>query len=442
MTIKEIYGAFLKCGCRFTTDSRAVKGGEMFIALKGDRFDGNDYALSARDSGAAYAVVSEGTKAAEARDSRIIVVKDTLETMRQLALMHRRTFRFPVIGLTGTNGKTTTKELLKAVLSQKYRVAATQGNLNNDIGVPTTLLSIDPNMTDIAIIEMGASHPDDINHLIELVEPQWGLITNVGKAHLLGFGDFEGVQRAKGELYDYLLRHDGTAFVNPDDGVLEQMVKSRPGLKTIPYSYPARVIAPGSDCPFLRMEIEGRQLDTQLIGSYNASNVRAALSVGAQFGVSLEQGLSAISQYKPSNSRSQMVKTSFNTLIVDAYNANPSSMSSALDNFASLHAERKVALLGDMRELGADSLKEHICIARKAIAGDYTAYFVGSEFAAALAAITGRKSVDQLDSSLSPRTFATSDELASYLHAHPMCGCTILIKGSRSIQMEKTIAEL
>lgn len=438
MTTEELYSIYLKCGACVSTDSRTVGEGELFVALKGENFDGNLYAYKALEAGAGYAVVSEGSVAAAEGGDRIIAVPDTLEALRSLALYHRRHCRadgcrLPVIGMTGTNGKTTTKELIKAVLSAKYAVSATTGNLNNDIGVPQTLLKITPE-TEIAIVEMGANHPDDIARLVEIVDPDFGLITNVGKAHLLGFGSFDGVKRAKGQLYDYLSAHGGRAFVNVADPALRSMAEERQALEIIPFSADmlGAVVEPCTrDNPFLSMNIGGEHLQTRLVGSYNATNVLAAVAIGLHFGVPLHDALEAIAAYEPANSRSQMVRTPRNTLIVDAYNANPSSMGVALSNFADIIAPCKLALLGDMRELGADSLAEHVAVVRKVIGYGYDAIFVGDEFARAVE-----------ETGCAFRTFPDSVSLAEYLRGNPVTDTTVLVKGSRGIMMEKAIPEL
>ncbi|MBR1406813.1 MAG: UDP-N-acetylmuramoyl-tripeptide--D-alanyl-D-alanine ligase [Bacteroidales bacterium] len=441
MDIKELYSIYLSCGGRVTTDSRTLRGGELFFALKGENFDGNQYALKALEAGAAYAVVNAD---AGVEGEKVIPVPDTLEALKDLARYHREHLtvngeRLTVIGLTGTNGKTTTKELIRSVLSKKYKVTATEGNLNNDIGVPLSLLKMDA-ATELAVIEMGASHPDDILHLVTVAEPDYGLITNVGKAHLLGFGSFEGVKRAKGQLYDYIAAHGKAIFLNADDPDLSAMAAGR-GLSTIPYGIKAwDVLVLPSDAahPYLRMAVPSEEdpetllgLETHLVGAYNANNVLAALAIGRHFGVDLEDALQAASDYVPANSRSQMTRTERNTLILDAYNANPTSMAAALDNFAAVADPKKVALLGDMRELGADSVQEHVAIVRKL--GAQTACLVGEEFRKALE-ITGTP--DTI------RWFATSADLAVWLQEHPLSGATVLVKGSRGIQMEKVIPSL
>lgn len=460
MNIIEIYNRFKECGS-VTTDSRTLKGGEMFFALKGDNFDGNEYALKALESGARYAVVNASSEVAASYAGlpvdlaeRLIVVEDTLKTLQELARWHRSmTFvdgkPLTVIALTGTNGKTTTKELLREVLSVSYRVTATEGNLNNSIGVPLTLLKINSE-TQIAVVEMGASHPGDIKELVDIALPNYGLITNVGKAHLLGFGSFEGVMNTKGELYDYLRRTSDKVFLNVDNPYLCRMASDR-GLHhdperadslVIPYGLEyagAKVLPSDADHPYLRVVLppDGGSdtpvcVSTNLVGAYNADNVMAALAVGTYFGVPADEAVKAIEAYVPSNNRSQMNRTERNVLIVDAYNANPTSMSAALDNFANVLSDYKVAMLGDMLELGEDSLKEHEAVIAKASSlGLAGVFFVGKEFIAA--------SGNRYDPEV---YFETSDQLALWLERHPLDGATVLIKGSRGTRMEKVIPML
>ncbi|MBQ6198074.1 MAG: UDP-N-acetylmuramoyl-tripeptide--D-alanyl-D-alanine ligase [Bacteroidales bacterium] len=418
--MKDLYKIFLKCGS-VCTDTRALKPGQLFVALKGENFDGNAFVEKALEAGAAAAIAS-----APFADERVITVPDTLEALQRLAAYHRQQFRIPVIGLTGTNGKTTTKELIKAVLGAKYKVTATEGNLNNDIGVPLSVLKINAD-TQIAIIEMGASHPEDLKPLLSVAQPTHGLITNVGKAHLLGFGSFEGVKHAKGLLYDWLKAHDGIAFANADDPVLQEMLWDRE-MSRIPYGMEGVELLPTSASqPFVQLRFaDGYVLKTHLVGAYNANNMLAALKIGWLFDVPEKDARAAIEAYIPSNNRSQLEKTAKNTLIVDAYNANPSSMAVALDNLA-LCEGRKAALLGDMRELGAESAAEHARIAATLDRFDIV-YLVGEEFTKAAA---GRY-----------KCFATSQELAEYLKANPIEGCTVLVKGSRGIKMENVIASL
>lgn len=434
----ELYKKYCDCGYKVTTDSRAICGGEIFFALKGENFDGNAYALKAIQDGARWAVVNKD--AGLPADDRLILVDDPFTTLQQLAVYHRNHVlegrRLPVIGLTGTNGKTTTKELISAVLSRKFNVTATQGNLNNDIGVPLSLLKITP-QTQIAVIEMGASHPDDIAKLVQVSQPDYGLITNVGRAHLLGFGSFEGVKAAKGELYKYLSSRNGSVvFLNNDDAELRSMsvewVKSHIWPYGVRYDG-ARILETSPEKPYLRIRLkDGSTVCTNLVGSYNASNVMAALAIGRYFGVPDADAIAAVQEFVPRNNRSQLQRSPFNTLIIDAYNANPTSMGAALDNFVAMNAASKLALLGDMRELGQDSLSEHRKIVRRLSDGNIPAIVVGEEFGKALKA----EGTELLG------WFGTSDELAAYLEAHPVKDTAILVKGSRGIQMEKVIEKL
>ena len=449
MEIIGIYKKFKECGS-VSTDTRSLKGGEMFFGLKGENFDGNEYALKALEAGAAYAVVNKDSSAALSDDPRLVKVDDTLKTLQDLARWHRSMTivngkPLTVIALTGTNGKTTTKELIREVLSVKYCVTATEGNLNNSIGVPLTLLRINQD-TQLAVIEMGASHPGDIKELVDIALPNYGLVTNVGKAHLLGFGSFEGVKNTKGELYDYLRRTSDKVFINADNPHLCQMASDRnlqsdperPYSLLLPYGLGyqnAKVMPSSPEQPFLRISFEdqGRVVETNLIGSYNADNVMAALAVGAQFGVSFDEAAAAIAAYTPSNNRSQMMRTGSNTLIVDAYNANPTSMEAALTNFAALQAERKAVLLGDMLELGEDSVAEHVRIASMALGSGFdTVCFVGAEF---------KKALSQLPDNAAS-VFDTSADLAQWLSAKSLSGFSCLIKGSRGTRMEKVIDSL
>ncbi len=422
MNIESLYNIFLQ-SAGVNTDTRTISQKQLFFALKGENFDGNAFAMKALEAGAGYAVVNDYVKE---EDPRLIKVHDTLETLKELAAFHRKQLEIPVIGLTGTNGKTTTKELVSTVLAAKYKVTATKGNLNNEIGVPLSVLGIGHD-TEIAVIEMGASHPEDLRPLLAVSQPTHGLVTNVGKAHLEGFGNFEGVMHAKGLLYDYLKEHDGLAFANADDPVLQGMLWDRE-LPSIPYGMEGVEVLPSSaENPFLRMKLPGgKEVKTNLVGAYNANNVLAALKIGWFFGVHEADAIKAIEAYVPSNNRSQLVRTGRNILIVDAYNANPSSMAVALDNLA-LCEGRKVALLGDMRELGADSAAEHKKIVDRLKGTE--AILVGTEFKKA-AEGTGIP------------VFDTSDALASWLKDNPVEGYTILVKGSRGIQMEKVIPAL
>jgi len=436
--IADLYDLFLRSK-GVNTDTRTIRPGQLFFALKGETFDGNAYALKALDAGAMAAVVTEGPD--WPGDARLIPVPDTLQTLKDLAAWHRNHVRgdkhLPVIGLTGTNGKTTTKELIREVLSKKYRVTATEGNFNNDVGVPLSLLRITPE-TEIAVIEMGANHPDDIEKLVCVSQPDFGLITNVGKAHLLGFGSLEGVMAAKGKLYDWLSAHDGVAFVNVDDERLLGMARAR-SLSILPYGLlyaGASVLPLTGEHPFVGISLPGGvEVRTRLVGAYNAANVMAALAVAAHFEVPLEDAVAAIEAYEPSNNRSQLVHTGRgNHVIVDAYNANPSSMAAALDNFDAISSPSKVVLLGSMGELGADSASEHERIVRRLLAtqGLERICLVGEAFAAAASACHSE----------GISLFPDSAALAAALKETPLSGCTILLKGSRSQKMETVLPEL
>lgn len=370
MHVQELYQLYQQHPC-VTIDSRTCPPDSIFLALKGASFDGNQFAVQALEKGCSYAVIDAPQvydMADEALKSRLILVKDCLQTYKDLAREHRRQFHIPVIGITGTNGKTTTKELIAAVLSEKYNVLATEGNFNNDVGVPKTLFRIDETH-DIAVIEMGASHPGDIKTLAETAEPTCGLITNVGRAHLQGFGSLEGVIKTKGELYDFLRQQsDSKVFINADNPYLASIAD---GLSLIKYG-----VAEGSDLalrgeviscsPFLKFSWRLNQPDadvhvvqTHLIGAYNIDNMLAAATIGYYFGVSEEQICHALANYIPSNNRSQMDVTEHNHLIVDAYNANPTSMEAALKNFQIMEVAPKMAILGKMGELGDIWKEEH-----------------------------------------------------------------------------------
>lgn len=412
-----------------TTDSRECPKGSIFFALKGETFDGNRFAVTSLEKGCAYAVVDDRSVVDAAKEGpfagRIILVNDVLLAFKALAREHRRQFHIPVIGITGTNGKTTTKELIAAVLSEKYNVLCTKGNFNNDVGVPKTLFRLGKEH-EIAVIEMGASHPGDIKTLVETVEPDCGLITNVGRAHLQGFGSFEEVKRTKGELYDYLaaskesavLKQKPFTFLNIHDADLVAMAMAR-NLKTVPYAE-GRV----SECdPLLTVELaDGEAIHTQLIGSYNCTNVLAAVTIGRYFGVSDKKIVHALETYTPSNNRSQLTVTASNNLIVDAYNANPTSMAAAIDNFRMMKVDRrKMAILGDMRELGADSQAEHQRIADMlASAGFDEVWLVGEEFMKTKTAF---------------RRFNDIEEVKAAISDHKPEDCYILIKGSNGIRL-------
>jgi len=434
MEVKEIYSIFQKC-TGVTTDSRKCGPGLMFFALKGERFDGNEFVRGALEQGCPYAVM-DNKDLYDAQDPRMILVDNVLVTLQQVAALHRRTLGTPVIGITGTNGKTTTKELTNAVMSTTYNVLCTQGNLNNSIGVPLTVFGLKPEH-EYAIVEMGASHPGDIKELVEVSQPDYGLITNVGKAHLLGFGSFEGVKRTKGELYDWLREHNGTAFVNRDNEHLQHMCA---GLPVIEYGKPGRerLLVEGEvlECnPFVKFRWRSTNgswhtVQTSLIGAYNVDNALAAITIGLKFGVPEDKASDAVAGYQPQNNRSQLTKTERNSLVVDAYNANPTSMAAALENFSMIKAQDKMLILGDMRELGEVSESEHRHIVELLKEKGFTSvWLVGGEFAKA-AQGSGF------------RLFADVDAVNEALRIEPLSGYSILIKGSNSIGLTKTITNL
>lgn len=387
MDIQELYKLY---GAHpvVTTDSRNCPEGSIFIALKGASFDGNKFAKAALEKGCSYAIIDEKEYAEEGNE-RLILVDDALITYKELAREHRRRFQIPVIGITGTNGKTTSKELISAVLAEKYNVLHTEGNFNNDVGVPRTLLRIRPEH-EIAVIEMGASHEGDIEKLVTYVEPTCGLITNVGCAHLQGFGSFEGVKRTKGELYDYMKAHDSLLFLNESNSDLAEMAEQREFDRIISYGQDETANIQGEvmDCaPFLRFRWhenggEWKEVLTHLVGSYNLDNMLAAIAIGLHFGVVPQQICHALENYVPSNNRSQLTETASNKLVVDAYNANPSSMAAAIENFRVMDVENKMAILGDMRELGDVTDAEHQKVADAVKAAGITdVWLVGDNFA-------------------------------------------------------------
>ena len=380
-----------------STDTRNLPAGCVFFALHGERFDGNKFAQQALESGASLAVIDNPEYALP---EGTLLVENTLLALQDLARAWRRELALPIIGITGTNGKTTTKELLATVLSTKYHLHYTQGNLNNQIGVPLTLLQI-TRAHELAIVEMGASHPGDIKELVDIAEPNYGLITNVGRAHLEGFGSFEGVQRTKQELYDYLLAHNGTIFRNADNPFLAAMENHATQLyTTLPHA--TQLYTTGS-----------MPSGTHLVGEYNAENVSAAICVGEYFGISCQQALDAIRQYVPTNNRSQAMQTASNQLIVDAYNANPTSMQAAINAF-----KGDTYILGAMRELGENIV--NMLAERKAD----TVFLVGEEY---------RQTTSPYP------IFDRVEDLHKYLEEHPLKDRNILLKGSRSTKMESLL---
>lgn len=428
MTTEQLYQIF-ESHPVVTTDSRDCPEGSIFFALKGASFNGNKFAAVALQQGCAFAVVDEPEYCAQG-DERYILVDDVLHAFQLLARHHRRTLGTRIVGITGTNGKTTTKELMAAVLGEKYNVLYTLGNFNNDIGVPKTLLRLKPEHQ-VAVVEMGASHPGDIKTLVELVEPDLALITNVGMAHLQGFGSFEGVVKTKGELYDFMRQSKrGKVFVDANNPHLMGIVQ---GLDLVKYGTPAsdglfvggKVV---SAAPFLRFawQREGgewNEVQTHLVGAYNVLNMLAAISVGLYLGVSADEANRALANYVPSNNRSQLEETAHNKLIMDAYNANPTSMSVALNNLNDMEVPHKMAILGDMLELGAASAEAHQAIVDQLsrLSLDEV-WLVGPEFARTRCAF---------------RKFNDVDEVMAQLQNQCPEGRYILVKGSHGIRLDK-----
>lgn len=435
--IDKLYSHFLKHPA-VCTDTRDIQSGSIFFALKGANFNGNKFAEQALASGCSLAVIDEEDYK---KDDRFFLVKDVLIALQQLANHHRKQLNIPVIGITGSNGKTTSKELMSAVLSQKLNVLATKGNLNNHIGVPLTLLSI-TREHELAIIEMGANHQGEIAMLCGIAEPDFGVITNIGKAHLEGFGGIEGVKKGKGELYRFIQEKKGKLFVHGDDEVLLELAGScekitygtkklydvvgspdnTQGKELISFQWATRYNA--------AMIKNSEMVNTQLVGIYNYYNLLCAACVGNYFKVEDELINKALSGYTPSNNRSQLHHTTFNTLILDYYNANPSSMSLAIDNFAGMKATDKMVILGDMLELGDDSSQEHDAIVNLLKEKNIVnVILVGPLFMEA-----GKRS--------KALTFLNSDEASAYLELNPVKNTTILIKGSRGIKLEKVVPVL
>ena len=422
MSIIDLYDLFIH-NPQITTDSRNCPKGSIFFALKGDKFDGNQYAGKALASGCVYAVIDNPDYYI---GERTILVDNVLKTLQQLAHHHRKVLGLPIIGITGTNGKTTTKELLAAVLSTKFNLLYTEGNFNNHIGVPLTLLRLTHDH-EIAVIEMGASHPGDIKELVDIVHPNYGIITNVGRAHLEGFGSFEGVIRTKGELYDYIRRSKGKIFIKKENEYLQSIAK---GIEQITYGNGDDAFASGQvvSCdPFLvfnwKQQGKLHTVETHMIGSYNLDNVLAAVAVGRFFKIPAERISRAIAAYEPTNNRSQFKKTENNELIIDAYNANPSSMKVALDNFITMPVQPKAIILGDMRELGPTSDELHAEVVEQIKKGQFDKVFLCGEH------------FSKVGKEFSP--FATTEAMVEELRKQPLKGYHILIKGPHSMGLEK-----
>jgi UDP-N-acetylmuramoyl-tripeptide--D-alanyl-D-alanine ligase len=422
MKIEEIYGIYKRFP-NVQTDSRKLQKGEIFFALKGPNFNGNQFVKSALELGAAYVVADEF----QFEDERIVYVEDALNTLQQLAKFHREQFDIPFIAITGSNGKTTTKELIHEVLATTYKTYTTTGNLNNQIGIPLTILKIKRD-AEMAVIEMGANHLHEIASYCEYAKPRFGLITNIGKAHLEGFGGAENVKKGKGELFDYLRLNGGTAFVNIDDPAVFDLGKK---LKdAVRYGSNGGTIHGEilETDPFLKIKITGKSsftIQSQLVGSYNLPNLVAASCIGEYFNVTDENIKKAIENYRPSNSRSQLITKDSNTIILDAYNANPGSMKAAIENFANMKGDKKILLLGSMMELGSDSQKEHEAIV--SLIDKYkwhTVVLVGKQF----------NEVKQ------PYiNFENSRQANEWFKKVNPQNSQILVKGSRSMQMERVL---
>jgi UDP-N-acetylmuramoyl-tripeptide--D-alanyl-D-alanine ligase len=445
-TTEQLYQLYLQHPV-ISTDTRKIIKGSLFFALKGDKFDANTFAQKAIEAGAAYAIIDNPEYKT---GDKFLLVDDVLTALQQLATHHRRQLSIPVIGLTGTNGKTTTKELINAVLSQRFKTLATQGNLNNHIGVPLTILSINSSHQ-MAVIEMGANHQKEIELLCSIAQPTHGLITNVGKAHLEGFGGIEGVKKGKGELYDYLGQAvdledgicGGTVFINNDDATLLNMQQDR-GLKNVVYygkNINSNNLVNGKlleNSPFLTLKWCNRQsasynVKTQLTGAYNLDNILAAICVGSYFELSTEEINNGIEGYQPKNNRSQIMQTATNTLICDFYNANPSSMFVAIENMDKMQANRKVLILGDMFEMGSEAAIEHTAVIEKAMNAQVDErIFIGKEF-------SSQQTEVQNTNLINTTFYITAEDAIVGLKTAPITNATILIKGSRGMALERLV---
>ncbi|MGE0560965.1 MAG: UDP-N-acetylmuramoyl-tripeptide--D-alanyl-D-alanine ligase [Flavobacteriales bacterium] len=414
ITVTELYQIYLKHPI-ISTDTRKIDKGCLFFALKGENFNANEFAEEALEKGAAYVIIDDPQKITS---PQFILVKDVLKTLQELANFHRNQFKIPFIGITGSNGKTTSKELVNAVLSQKYKTSFTQGNFNNHIGVPLTLLSI-PSDCEIAIIEMGANHIGEIGALCEIAEPNYGVITNIGTAHIEGFGSREGIITGKSELYKFISKTNGTLFVNQNDKLLVSLSKE---IKTVLYS--TANINDFHSNPFLSFNYKDITISSQLYGEYNLPNILLAITVGEYFGVSVPQIKTALENYVSTNNRSQIVRLNHLNLYLDAYNANPSSMSVAIDSFNSINSTNKLLILGDMLELGSISEEEHQKIVDKILQLGLTSLFVGNEF-------------QKITNKYNFNFVKNTDEAILFLESRLKDYSDILIKGSRGIRLEK-----
>ena len=410
MDIKELHKIYLKSS-GVTTDSRQIELNSIFFALKGDNFDGNKYAKSAIDKGASFAVVDNQ---AYCLNEKYILVDDVLSCLQELSKYHRKQLNCPVLGITGTNGKTTTKELITAVIEKKFRTVATKGNFNNHIGVPLTLLRAKLD-TEFLIVEMGANHIHEIEFLCGLAQIDFGIITNIGKAHLEGFGSVEGIIKAKKELYEHIDINDGTLFVNANDKLLKSISENT---DRILYNINEQE---QSNSPFAEVIYNGSLISSQLIGDYNRTNILAACEIGRYFGVSLEKTKEAIESYTPSNNRSQLLETNRNTIVLDAYNANPSSMTEAIKAFQKVNHKKKLLILGDMLELGENSLVEHQSIIDELSQDNQKVILVGQEF---------NKCQHNFVH------FFNSEDALVWIEENQIEDMFILLKGSRGIKLE------
>jgi UDP-N-acetylmuramoyl-tripeptide--D-alanyl-D-alanine ligase len=438
-TTEQLYQLYLQHPV-ISTDTRKIAPGSLFFALKGDKFDANTFAQKAIEAGAAYAVIDNPEYAL---GDRFLLVDDVLTALQDLARHHRRQLNIPVVGLTGTNGKTTTKELINAVLSQKFKTLATQGNLNNHIGVPLTILTIDSSH-EMAVIEMGANHQKEIALLCTIAQPTHGLITNVGKAHLEGFGGIEGVKKGKGELYDYVLEYGSrTAFINSDDKVLLEMREARSLKNVIYYGKNANSdnLVSGKlldNSPYLTLKWHDRKsssynVKSQLTGSYNLDNILAAIAIGTFFGLDSDEINQGIEGYQPKNNRSQIMQTATNTLICDFYNANPSSMFVAIENMDKVQASRKVMILGDMFEMGLESAVEHTSVIQKAMNAHVDErIFIGKDFSSQQTEVDNTNLINST-------FYITAEDAIIGLKQNPITNATILIKGSRGMALERLV---
>lgn len=424
MTIQDIHRCFLKCS-GISIDTRKINTNDFFVALKGANFDANSFAEEALNKGAAFVLIDNPGFYV---DQRTILVDDCLSVLQELAQFHRNYLGLPIISLTGSNGKTTTKELINVVLSKKINVKATVGNLNNHIGVPLTLLSFTSD-TEMGIVEMGANHQKEIEFLCAVAQPDYGYITNFGKAHLEGFGGIEGVIKGKSEMYQYLKSNSKTVFVNLDDVTQEERTRE---INRITFSRKEKLagvfIEKVSADPFVEVDIRGVKIKSNLIGLYNTDNINAAITIGLHFGVSLDEIKNAIETYFPQNNRSQIIKKDSNEIILDAYNANPSSVEKAVLNLKNLDRNKKVAILGDMFELGSESLQEHQNIV-SLFKDDFSVdcYFVGKDFYA--------NKIEQSNLFF----YENFESLSEVLKNLSFENTTILIKGSRGMALERTL---